>query len=172
MKSHSALSAGRFIHRTMSYGTTLVAAVALSALFTTQTLAQSQADPAQSASAPVAAQATPTVSVSAPLPSREEARLITPLPDNYFAYANTPADGMSSAAVSSTSPKPHHALAKAGIIGGLVLLGFGAGAYALAAGHCSNYNGAVCSAFHNGGIGAMAGGGALAATGFYFNFRK
>lgn len=143
----------------------VLVAVALGSMLTTQLIAQS----------PVAANSTTSSSqpqnatlTSAPTPTVQDARLTNPLNQLHLDLAAS--DGAKAALTSSPQPA-HHALAKTAIVAGIVLAGFGAGAFALADSHCSTGKG-LCGPLHNGGIGAMAGGAGLAGVGFYFNFHK
>lgn len=138
------------------------ATLAVAAMFTTQTVAQS--GPADSANP-----ANPTNLESAPAPV-QQANLAAPVPNLHVAYAR-PGDQVMANTLVTTERPTHHVLAKTAIVAGIGVLGFGAAAYAVEASHCHRTTN-VCSSLKSGGIGAMAGGGALAATGFYFNFRK
>ena len=142
----------------------VLVAVALGSMLTTQMIAQSPAA-ANSTSSSQPQNATLT---SAPTPTVEDARLTTPLNQLHIDLA---ASDAAKSAVTASGQPAHHALAKTAIVAGIVLAGFGAGAFALADSHCSTGKG-LCGPLHNGGIAAMAGGAGLAGVGFYFNFHK
>jgi hypothetical protein len=142
-------------------------------------VAQTQSDPAKSVPPQPAAtaQAQPTPEISAPVPvdqqTSEQAALANPFSDSNSSSA---AGQQSAPAQSFTAPAhqngPHHTLGKTMAIVGTIALGVGVTGYALADEHCKRYTGAICGGFHNGGIGLMAGGGALASVGFYWEFQK
>ncbi len=132
--------------------------------------AQTQIAPAQPAAS---AQAQPAPPISAPVPVAEQASLASP-----FSDSNSPsAAGQQSAPAQTFSAPahtqgPHHTLGKTMAILGMVALGGGAAAFTVADQHCKTDNGQICGGLHNGGIGLMAGGGALAGVGFYWEFQK
>lgn len=137
--------------------------------------AQRQFEPAASAPAQPAAatQAQTAPQISAPVPVAEQASLLNPFSDSNALLA----DGQQSApAQSFTAPAhtqgPHHTLGKTMAILGVVALGGGVASFTLAEQHCKSDKGEVCGGLHNGGIGLMAGGGALAGVGFYWEFQK
>jgi hypothetical protein len=181
MKTHPIPSANPFSHTTTrSSRPTLLATLAVTAaILTSQALAQTAPAPqtAQAAAAPTLA-LQPSISSSsssvpsAPATPSQEARLMLPDANSRFNFIPALDNSQGSNLVSTPAKAPGHGLAKTGAIVGLVFVGLGAGAYALAAGHCSSYSSGPCSAFHTGGIVAMAGGGAAAGTGFYFWFHK
>jgi hypothetical protein len=180
------LHAAKFSRKaTRSSKPILLTTLAVAAMFlTTQTWAQAQeaqptptsvSTPALSLElgpAPLSLEAT---AISAPAPVSQEAKLINPFEDSHFSFASTPDYDYfqnNSNAAPAHPPAKHHGLAKTAAIAGTAVLGFGVVAFALAAGHCKSYASGPCDAFHTGGIAMMAGGGAVAATGFYFWFRK
>jgi hypothetical protein len=130
--------------------------------------------PAQPAAS---AQAQPAPQISAPVPVAQQASLAgessSPFSDSNSLFA---ADQASAPAQSYTAPAhaqgPHHTLGKTMAILGVVALGGGAVSFALADQHCKSDTGQICGGLHNGGIGLMAGGGALASVGFYWEFQK
>lgn len=178
MKSHLISPATQLSHRTTRSSRPILLAtfaVAATLLLTSTNRAAAQAQDAAAAQPSVATAQpsvpTPTAApIPAPRPVQQEAQLINPFNDTRLELR--PDGSQGNALTASPAQSPHHGLAKTGAIVGTIVLGLGVGAFALAAGHCNNYNSGPCSAFHYGGIGAMAGGGALAATGFYFTFRK
>jgi hypothetical protein len=187
MKSHRIMSLPQLSQRTKRSGmpillASLAAAVLLVAgpLLAQSPTAQSTPAAAQPAAvalaqpAPVqAAPAQAAPEISAPVPMNEQASLSNP-----FSDSNSPsAGGQASAPAQSFSAPthtqgPHHTLGKTMAILGTITLGVGVTAYALADEHCKKYTGEICGGFHNGGIGLMAGGGALAGVGFYWEFQK
>ncbi len=176
MKSLPASSSPR-TRRLTRCGIALVpSAVALALLaLALPAVAQTQIDRATAAPAEPAAsaQAQPAPQISAPLPVNEQASSLNPFSDSNALFA----DGQQSApAQSFTAPAhvqgPHHTLGKTMAILGMVALGGGAASFTLAEQHCKKDTGEVCGGLHNGGIGLMAGGGALASVGFYWEFQK
>jgi hypothetical protein len=141
--------------------------------------AQSRIDRAIAAPAQPAAstQAQSAPQISAPVPVAEQASLSDDS-SSPFSDSNSPfADGQESAppqtfVAPAHAHGPHHTLGKTMAILGMVALGGGAVSFALAEQHCKSDNGQLCGGLHNGGIGLMAGGGGLAAVGFYWEFQK
>ncbi len=179
MKSHFTLPATQLSHRTRRSSrpillATLTVAATLFLTNTNRAVAQTQdaaAQPQATTSVANAPSATPAPA-AVPAPAPQEAQLINPIDNTRFVLRPAADGSQGNSLTTAPAQSPHHGLAKTGAIVGTIVLGLGVGAFALAAGHCNAYNSGPCSAFHYGGIGAMAGGGALAATGFYFTFRK
>jgi hypothetical protein len=182
MKSHRIPSLPQLSQRTKCSGMPiLLATFAVAALFVAgqaaaQTATASTAQPA--AAQPAAAAPAPAApEISAPVPMNEQASLAngssSPFSESNSAFG---ADQTSAPAQNLTAPAhtqgPHHTLGKTMAILGMVALGAGAASYALAAEHCKKDTGQICGGLHNGGIGLMAGGGALASVGFYWEFQK
>lgn len=132
-------------------------------LVSTDTSSNAPAVQSQTAIAPQ-----PSQLVSAPVPAQQEEAKLLPLPDAPLAPEKQNASQNSTVV---TPEHQSHALAKTGAIVGIVLLVAGAGAYALQT-RCNNPSNTVCTDFRYTGIGLMAGGGAMAGTGFYFWFHK
>jgi hypothetical protein len=178
--------------RTVHRGTPiLLASLALAVLCTTsQAFAQSLfgRDTAASAPTATASKAVPAApsatTLSAPVPNIEEANLAKPAAGSLFDLAAAQ-DGQSSSQSQAltdpieSAPKPaatktkpaHHGLGIAMATVGTVALVAGVGAFALSE-ECKNPTKGTCGSIHSGGIGLMAGGGAVAATGFYFQFHR
>lgn len=175
--------------------TILLATIAVAALFSATRItaqsftgmngltASSDASTAKSV-APVQSPATPAVPAlsanessslfSAPEPAVEEARLVDPLSAGMFSLADAqdPASSLTSRPAGSKAKAPHHGLGIALAITGTAALLAGAGAYAIAARGCNSYSTGACHSVHDFGIIMMPVGGAVAATGFYFQFHK
>lgn len=177
MKSHAITLLPQLSQRTTRSGMPiLLAALAAAVLLVAgpvmaQTPTASPAQP-QAPQPATAAQAQPAPEISAPVPVSEQASLSNP-----FSDSNSPVAGQQGPpAQSFTAPAhtqgPHHTLGKTMAILGMVALGGGAASFTLADQHCHKYTGEVCGGLHNGGIGLMAGGGALAGVGFYWEFQK
>ncbi len=104
-------------------------------------------------------------------PQQDVASLTSPLPDAPFALVSR-SDAAQNNTLNTPSAQPkHHGLAITGAVLGTLVLLAGTGAFALSE-QCKTPRNATCSAIHNGGIGMMAGGGAMAGAGYYFWFRK
>lgn len=154
------------------------AALAMAALLVTGQISAETANvTAADSSTSASSTAAQPQSTAAPLPAapaapqEEMADLTNPLPDTPLALASR-SDTAQNNAVNTPAAQPrHHGLAITGAVVGTLILLAGTGAFALSE-QCKTPRNATCSAIHNGGIGMMAGGGAMAGTGFYFWFRK
>jgi hypothetical protein len=167
---------------------------ACAALFAaSQCAAQSQiardiADPAQDAADGIPlvnyAPATPAkTDISAPIPRLEEASLVNPAANSFFSLAQeggqSPSSQSSSSAASPAKPpaaktkSPHHGLGVALAIVGTAPLAVGIAAYALGGiDICANDRSGGCKEARDAGLVLMPVGAGVAATGFYFTFRR
>ncbi len=176
MKSHpvpSSLRVSRAIRRSGFAPVPAALALALVSLAIPAPAQTQPAVPQANIDRAATAPAQPAPEISAPVPVSEQASLLNPFSDSNSPLA---ADQQSAPAQSFSAPAhtqgPHHTLGKTMAILGLVALGGGAASYALADSHCKSDKGEICGGLHNGGIGLMAGGGALASVGFYWEFQK
>lgn len=113
--------------------------------------------------------------ISAPVPNLEDATPAKPASDSMFAMDAMQDPSSSSSMTQTQKPvkakAPLHGLGIAmAIVGSVVLVG-GIGAFALSE-QCKNPTSGECGTVHGAGIGMMAAGGGVAATGFYFQFHK
>ncbi len=167
---------------------------ACAALFAaSQSVAQSQIARDIGGPAQDAANATPLVNsasvtradtdISAPVPRLEEAGLVNPAANSLFSLSqdggqssssqsSSSAGGPSKRPAAKTKP-PHHGLGVALAIVGTATLAVGIAAYALGGiDICSNEQSGGCREARDAGLVMMPVGAGVAATGFYFTFRR
>jgi hypothetical protein len=185
MKSHRISSLPQLSQTTARGGMPILLASCAAAvlLLVGPAMAQAPATPAiQTTAAQPATAAQPQSAplVSAPVPADAQASQQASLAGEFaspFSDSNAPdATGQQGAPPQTfTAPAhtqgPHHTLGKTMAIVGTIALGFGTLSYAVADQHCKHFTG-ICGDMHTGGLATLAGGGAVAAVGFYWEFQK